>query len=133
MRRSFRSWARVAAQDASAALLALDRIYMDGRDIRSSLERLAAYFPRRPALPDGAGRRAEALVPGFDHDELFARRKAFFAASRHGHYVRAAKTVDAMQRASGGRLEAELCLIRALRSAGVWWGYGGAGRTARGA
>ena len=101
----------VAAQDASAALLALDRIYMDGRDIRSSLERLAAYF-RDVLLYQTAPDAALGLSsPGFDHDELLRDAKRF--SPRHVMDITSAlqKTVDAMQRASGGRLEAELCLI----------------------
>ncbi|MBE6935951.1 MAG: DNA polymerase III subunit gamma/tau [Ruminococcaceae bacterium] len=102
----------IAAQDASAALLSLDRIYMDGRDIRSSLERLAAYF-RDVLLYQTAPDAAAALSsPGFDRDALLADAKRF--SPRHVMDITSLlqKTVDAMQRASGGRLDAELCLIR---------------------
>ena len=101
----------IAGQNASAALLALDRIYMDGRDIRSSLERLAAYF-RDVLLYQTAPDAAPGLSsPGFDHDTLLRDAKRF--SPRHVMDITSAlqKTVDAMQRSSGGRLEAELCLI----------------------
>ncbi len=101
----------IAGRDASAALLALDRIYMDGRDIRSSLERLAAYF-RDVLLYQTAPDAAPGLSsPGFDHDGLLRDAKRF--SPRHVMDITSAlqKTVDAMQRSSGGRLEAELCLI----------------------
>ncbi len=67
----------IAEQNASAALLALDRIYMDGRDIRSSLERLAAYF-RDVLLYQTAPDAAPGLSsPGFDHDALLRDAKRF--------------------------------------------------------
>ena len=101
----------IAEQNASAALLALDRIYMDGRDIRSSLERLAAYF-RDVLLYQTAPDAAPGLSsPGFDHEELLRDAKRF--STPHVMHITSQlqKTVDAMQRSSGGRLEAELCLI----------------------
>ena len=101
----------VAAQNASAALLALDRIYMDGRDIRSSLERLAAYF-RDVLLYQTAPDAAPSLSsPGFDRDRLQQDAKKFSPQHVMDITANLQKTVDAMQRASGGRLEAELCLI----------------------
>ncbi len=101
----------IAAQNASSALLALDRLYMDGRDIRSSLERLAAYF-RDVLLYQTAPDAAPGLSsPGFDHQSLLRDAKRF--SPRHVMDITSSlqKTIDAMQRASGGRLEAELCLI----------------------
>ncbi len=81
----------IAEQNASAALLALDRIYMDGRDIRSSLERLAAYF-RDVLLYQTAPDAAPGLSsPGFDHDALLRDAKRFSPRHVMEYYVYLAK------------------------------------------
>ena len=101
----------IADQNVSSALLALDRIYMDGRDIRSSLERLAAYF-RDVLLYQTAPDAAPKLTsPGFDHESLQKDAERF--SPQHVMNITAVlqKTIDEIQRGSGGRLEAELCLI----------------------
>ncbi len=101
----------IAEQNASSALLALDRIYMDGRDIRSSLERLAAYF-RDVLLYQTAPDSAPTLSsPGFDHEALLRDARRFSARHVMDIVSTLQKTVNALQRSSAGRLEAELCLI----------------------
>lgn len=102
----------IAAMDSATALMTLDRLYMDGRELRSILETLALYL-RDILLLLTAPDSASALIsPENDTGALRETAKRFVPRRVVDSIGQLQKTVDSLPRSSAGRLESEMCLIK---------------------
>lgn len=102
----------IAAMDSAAALTTLDRLYMDGRELRSILETLALYLRDILLLLTAPDSASGLISPENDTDALRETAKRFVPRRVVDCIGLLQKTLDSLPRSSAGRLESEMCLIK---------------------
>jgi len=109
----------VASRDAAAALDVLDRLYRDGRDMRSVLTAFSAYM-RDVLICITAPKSAPALAdPSHTMKALTASAQQFTAQRAMTVITALRGAVDGLQRNTANRLETELCFIELCTEPGT--------------